>query len=552
MGQLGELTPAASVAVSGLCSSMPLHMAAFIQSIGLTLQRKSHLLEDSKEDDFARRPPYRRRRWQIGMLMFIVANLVGSTIQITTLPLPVLSTLQASGLVFNTICATIILGEPFTKWSLGGTALVAGGALLIALFGALPEPSHSLDQLLQLLARPQFIVWMVCTFITIAIILLAALYLVRVSRKRHNQHHHISPRVRLCLGMSFGAVSAILSSHSLLVAKSAVELLVRTIVDRHNQFNRFQSWLILLTLLALALSQLFFLHKGLKLVSTSVLYPFVFCIYNIIAILDGLIYFHQTDRLPPLHAGLITLGTVILLAGVLALSWRLGEEEDVAPPPDAHNLLTPGMGIIEDTTTDDDNTGTASTTPEYSDDDEEAVSRAPSERTPLLKTPKSRNGTFQIERQRRNRAATSDASEILDALEDRPSARRSSMFATPSSRPGSSGPGALSSDDERPSSPLTARGVRRAKTLGAGATLKSGRDRRRRWSSARSGRNASTASPLSARFVPPEPERVAANRRVGSLSAVVLDWWRSSNFRRRGDNEAAANEEDQDTPGQGL
>ena len=32
---------------------------------------------------------------KLGMLMFIVSNLAGSTIQITTLPLPVLSTLQA-------------------------------------------------------------------------------------------------------------------------------------------------------------------------------------------------------------------------------------------------------------------------------------------------------------------------------------------------------------------------------------------------------------------------------------------------------------------------
>lgn len=68
-----------------------------IQSIGLTLQRKSHLLEEEKDDDYERRPPYKRRRWQLGMLMFVVANIVGSTIQITTLPLPVLSTLQAVG-----------------------------------------------------------------------------------------------------------------------------------------------------------------------------------------------------------------------------------------------------------------------------------------------------------------------------------------------------------------------------------------------------------------------------------------------------------------------
>lgn len=36
-----------------------------IQSVGLTLQRKSHLLEDEKEEDQPRRPAYRRGRWQV-------------------------------------------------------------------------------------------------------------------------------------------------------------------------------------------------------------------------------------------------------------------------------------------------------------------------------------------------------------------------------------------------------------------------------------------------------------------------------------------------------
>src|ERR1700742_463835 len=66
-----------------------------VQSLGLTLQRKSHILEDEKGPHDERRPPHMRRRWQLGMAMFIFSNLVGSTIQITTLPLPVLSTLQA-------------------------------------------------------------------------------------------------------------------------------------------------------------------------------------------------------------------------------------------------------------------------------------------------------------------------------------------------------------------------------------------------------------------------------------------------------------------------
>ena len=120
-----------------------------------------------------------------------------------------------------------------------------------------------------------------------------------------NPYTSNSPRMRLIRGMSYGCISGILSAHSLLVAKSAVELLVRTIVDRQNQFNRWQSWMILLGLVALALCQLYYLHRGLKLCSTSILYPFVFCIYNIIAILDGLIYFHQTSRLSTLSALLV-------------------------------------------------------------------------------------------------------------------------------------------------------------------------------------------------------------------------------------------------------
>ena len=120
------------------------------------------------------------------------------------------------------------------------------------------------------------------------------------------------------------------------------------------------------------------------------LYPFVFCVYNVVAILDGLIYFKQTDRLPPLHAGLITLGTVILLAGVLALSWRLDEQglaqerewgtEHPVTPTAQVSALAPGMGLVEDTLTESPS-GT-----ETNDLTDEEARRAPlmSESTPLL------------------------------------------------------------------------------------------------------------------------------------------------------------------------
>ncbi|MCJ1311224.1 hypothetical protein MMC25_004895 [Agyrium rufum] len=339
MGQIGDLSPGGSV-VFGVFVGL---VSTSVQSLGLTLQRKSHILEDEKGPEEIRLPPWRRRRWQMGMLMFVVSNIVGSTIQITTLPLPVLSTLQASGLVFNSACATLILGEPFTRYSLAGTLLVSVGAVLIATFGAIGEPAHNLDQLLALLNRHQFIIWMIFQALLVLVIIGGASALKTLRPQTRN-----SPRMRLLRGMSYGGVSGILSAHSLLVAKSAVELLVRTIVDKKNQFNRWQSWVILLGLLTLALTQLYFLHRGLKLCSTSILYPFVFCIYNIIAILDGLIYFHQTDRLSLLSALLIALGTIILLLGVFALSWRLSDHERSGPIT-PKTPLTPGMGFLSDT-----------------------------------------------------------------------------------------------------------------------------------------------------------------------------------------------------------
>ncbi|PIG79851.1 hypothetical protein AARAC_010856 [Aspergillus arachidicola] len=358
MGNLGDLSPQGSVAVGvvvGLVSTS-------LQAIGLTLQRKSHILEDEKHPYDLRRPPYKRRRWQLGMLMFVISNIVGSTIQITTLPLPVLSTLQASGLVFNTVFATLILGEAFTRYSLIGTILVCIGALLIATFGAIGEPAHTLDQLLELLQRWNFILWMAGTAVLVLVILLGSRllkYFASPLRSKHLSSRHsyvlhlqLTPgRSRLIRGLCCGLVSGILSAHALLLAKSAVELLVRTVVDRVNQFNRWQSWVILIAMITLSLTQLFYLHRGLKLCSTSVLYPFVFCIYNIIAILDGLIYFRQMSQLTGLHAGLIALGTLVLLSGVMCLSWRLeviDSHAAVTVVGPSQTALGPGMAVVEE------------------------------------------------------------------------------------------------------------------------------------------------------------------------------------------------------------
>lgn len=274
-------------------------------------------------------------------------------------------------------------------------------------------------------------------------------------------------------GMSFGAISGILSAHTLLLAKSAVELLVRTIVDKVNQFNQWQSWMILLGLVFLALTQLYYLNRGLKLVSTSILYPFVFCVYNVIAILDGLIYFDQGSRLPTRDALLLAVGTAVLLGGVFALSWRLQADDDlpgpaavdikaksrvVAPRP----ILQPGMGI-EPHSTDLSDEEVPFVRP---GDDEEALrgashlhhpSVSDNENTPLLLRTKTgpmrsqgdewRSETFKPPKPRRMTTIQDDtAIDLWDELNDRP--------GTGNKRYGTLNDG--------PKSPITPRSARRS------------------------------------------------------------------------------------------
>lgn len=225
-------------------------------------------------------------------------------------------------------------------------------------------------------------------------------------------------RLRLLRGLAYAMISGILSAHSLLVAKSAVELLVRTIVDHVNQFNSYQSWLILLALVFFALSQLYYLHQGLRLCSTSVLYPFVFCIYNIIAILDGLIYFHQTSRLSTLHACLIALGTVILLTGVLALSWRLDDSAATEAQP---TPLGPCLGLVpalSEDLGDSPRSPLLPTSRRRSSSSKRSRSIPPNESTPLLSNRHSLSGRRPIFQIYPPPPETSNAQHIWAELDD--------------------------------------------------------------------------------------------------------------------------------------
>lgn len=243
-------------------------ITSLIQSLGLTLQRKSHVIEESRPPH-QRRRPFRRGLWRLGLTIFLASNILGSAVQITTLPLVILAPLQASGLIFNAILASLILHEEFTRLSFLGTFLVSVGAGLIAGFGALEEPSHNLQELLDMFSRTAFLVWMGIQFgIVVVILVVSRLLLISIRRKSAIMDNaglgfivisslavgRTIKRLKIVRGCILGCLSGLFSAHCLLLAKTAVELIIRSILDK-NQFSYWQSWMIVLSLLILELAQ---------------------------------------------------------------------------------------------------------------------------------------------------------------------------------------------------------------------------------------------------------------------------------------------------------
>ncbi|KAJ6575109.1 hypothetical protein B0H19DRAFT_1127187 [Mycena capillaripes] len=147
-------------------------LASFIQSLGLTIQRKSHVLNEALPEN-EQRVEHRRPLWLLGFAIFISSNIVGSLVQIASLPVVILAPLGAVSLLWNAFFARILLGDVFSPWMVLGTLFIAGGAILIAIFGIVPEPTRSLEDLLELFRRPTFIVYfsLLGAFVLVALII---------------------------------------------------------------------------------------------------------------------------------------------------------------------------------------------------------------------------------------------------------------------------------------------------------------------------------------------------------------------------------------------
>ncbi|KAG0232768.1 hypothetical protein BGW42_007928 [Actinomortierella wolfii] len=334
---------------------------SFIQSLGLTIQRKSHVMNEAIYPKELRREACQRPLWHLGFHTYILSNVTGTIFSIGYLPVIILAPLGAVTLVFNALFAKLLLGDQFTKQSAFGTCLILLGAILIGLFGVVPEPSHSLEDLIELWKRPAFIIYFSMVEIAVVFLLVANHVVEKLLLRQaaavamassNSLRYQFDPtsnapppsatsmasaplkgvayrlgkmkpsRVKTLLGISYGCVGGMLSSQALLFAKSAIELLMLTILEGKNQFNNPLSWFLVVALIAAALLQLYYLNQGLRLCDTVLLVPLSFCAYNVSCLFNGLVYYNQWGRLYWWQILFVLFGISQVLIGVLVLAWR--------------------------------------------------------------------------------------------------------------------------------------------------------------------------------------------------------------------------------------
>lgn len=248
---------------------------------------------------------------------------------------------------------TLILHERFTQVTALGSVLVILGSMLIAFIGnTLPDVDYSLDQFVKCLKSNGFVSWIellallvlanmaICFAISKQQLVRFMVSLMQRLQNRVRGHPSLAIPINcmidllnrahqnhaLIIGIFLAITSGTLSSFSILLAKTALELLITNLHNLAKLLKDSTMVIIIFSFLTLGIFQLILLNFSIKIVSTKILYPLVFAIFNLVSILNYLIFYQQLSLINWANGVVLSLGTVSVISGVCLLSVSEDEE----------------------------------------------------------------------------------------------------------------------------------------------------------------------------------------------------------------------------------
>ncbi|KLO09488.1 hypothetical protein SCHPADRAFT_833937 [Schizopora paradoxa] len=350
-------------------------LASILNAGGLNITKLDHV-RTSAIPKASRRKDWLRPLWLLGMILYILSQLIGSTLALEYLRAEYVAPLGSSSLIFNFLFASLLIGTPVTNTDIYGTIIVIAGVVGIVLFGSINsglETEMDISRLSSLWSRGNWILYFI--FWSISLILLyifaSQLELILTSRSDISstpfagQGGSSSSNVPLSglgwrtrfvasyrgslmwireklelwtmtkddkalawtLGIAWACCGGGLAGGCLVFAKACVKMISGALshVNTGNQFFHFAAIATFLFLAITAVFQIICLNRGLKVYDSTLVVPVFYGVYTASGFLNSLIFNNEIDQYKSWTLFLIFVSIFILISGVVLLTHKKPE-----------------------------------------------------------------------------------------------------------------------------------------------------------------------------------------------------------------------------------
>jgi len=279
--------------------------------------------------------------WVLGLLLVIM----GAIADFAALGFAAQSLITPVGgftMVANLFFASMWLGEVITRRDLIATGLIIIGIVFVAAFADKGSQCFTLDILLCLYGRTQFIIYAVGITLLVGSVY-SCIYMIRKFRSeqdaRFEKYKNAYPI--LCASMS-----GLLGAQSVLFAKSTIEVL-KASFRGENQFVYFATYMIIFFMFASIFGQIHWLAEGLREFDAIIMVPIFQCVFVVFTIIGGGAYFAEFSAFSGVQTVMFPFGVILLVLGVIGLAFHESRSADdlIEKSDEISDLPPPGKQL---------------------------------------------------------------------------------------------------------------------------------------------------------------------------------------------------------------
>ncbi|KZV69531.1 hypothetical protein PENSPDRAFT_753281 [Peniophora sp. CONT] len=347
-------------------------LASILNAAGLNLTKLDHV-RTSAIPKSARRRDWLRPLWLLGMILYILSQLLGSTLALRYMRAEYVAPLGSTSLIFNFLFARFLIGTPVTMTDVYGTVVIIVGVVGIVAFGSINtglSTETSAEHLATLWSRGGWIAYFIVMSLSLTALYIFASQLELVLNSRSDLSAQpfagMSGRMTIpstggffsklmawkrwamvwlaelleswtatkddkviawTLGIGWACAGGGMAGECLVFAKAAVQVISGAVTHENpgNQIGHFAPIVTFIFLATTAVAQIICLNRGLKVYDSTLVVPVFYGVYTATGWLNSLIFTNATDAFASWTLFLIFASILVLISGVVLLTHKKPE-----------------------------------------------------------------------------------------------------------------------------------------------------------------------------------------------------------------------------------